>query len=548
MKKAVSLLMSVVMLLSVTMGMNLSVFAENSRKSIKSATLTPIKPYTVYEGNYGGWSEGTDDKGNPYKKYFYFAPDFNAGDVVNIAFSDGTTDKYMYYCGATKNNDWVEGWFNSNDERIYVYPHEFTIDTADGLGKAYASYGIMDGDYNDYDYDIKNVPVEVIENPVKSFSFVPVKQYEIVKDTNGEYYDSENKTDWHYYGPDFNIGDKITVYYTKGTSEEYTYREYDDEESCNLGFLNAEKKALNVESCSFAFDGIGKTTFNVELTDYGRTTEVPVIIKENIVSSFSFIPIKPYEVNEGDYSGSSVDFDSEGNPIYHNYYLIEYFNEGDKIIVNYTNGTSGEFVYKKGDFWDFVNVKNNSEVLNVGTKSFTFEGCGETTFEVKLIDYEKTQRVPVKVVKNSSDPTPTPGGGSTGGSTGGGTVPAPAPSTPEDTNKKPETKPSETTSAPSTSKKPATVTISKPQPKTKSFVVRWKVLGGVYGYQIQVATNKKFKKNKKTITVKKPNASKKTVKNLKKNKKYYVRVRAFKVVDDKKTYGKWSKVKSVKTK
>ena len=165
-----------------------------------------------------------------------------------------------------------------------------------------------------------------------------------------------------------------------------------------------------------------------------------------------------------------------------------------------------------------------------------------------MIDYEKTQRVPVKVVKNSSDPTPTPGGGSTGGSTGGGTVPAPAPSTPEDTNKKPETKPSETTPAPSTSKKPATVTISKPQPKTKSFVVRWKVLGGVYGYQIQVATNKKFKKNKKTITVKKANASKKTVKNLKKNKKYFVRVRAFKVVDGKKTYGKWSKVKSVKTK
>lgn len=547
MKKVVSLLMSVVMLLSVTMGMNLSVFAESSRKSIKSATLTPIKPYTVYEGKYAGWSEGTDNKGNPYKKYFYLAPDFNAGDVVNITFSDGTTDKYMYYCGATKNYDWVEGWFNSDDERIYVYPHEFTIDTADGLGKTYASYGIMDGDYNDYDYDIKNVPVEVIENPVKSFSFVPVKQYEVVKDTNGEYYDSENKTDWHYYGPDFNIGDKITVYYTKGTSEEYTYREYDDEDSCNLGFINAEKKALNVESCSFAFDGIGKTTFNVELTDYGRTTDVPVIIKENIVSSFSFIPIKPYEVNEGDYSGSSVDFDSEGNPIHHNYYLVD-FNEGDKIIVNYTNGSSGEFVYKKGDLWDFVNVKNNSEVLNVGRKYFIFEGCGETTFEVKLTDYEKTQRVPVKVVKSSTDSTPTPGGGSTGGSTGGGTVPAPAPSTPENTNKKLETKPSETTPAPSISKKPATVTVSKPQPKTKSFVVHWKVLGEVYGYQIQVATNKKFKKNKKTITVKKPNASKKTVKNLKKNKKYFVRVRAFKVVDGERVYGKWSKIKSVKTK
>ena len=60
--------------------------------------------------------------------------------------------------------------------------------------------------------------------------------------------------------------------------------------------------------------------------------------------------------------------------------------------------------------------------------------------------------------------------------------------------------------------------------------------------------DKKFKKNKKSVKVNKKKAKKKTVKNLKKNKKYYVRVRAFKVVDGKKTYGKWSKVKSVKTK
>ena len=71
---------------------------------------------------------------------------------------------------------------------------------------------------------------------------------------------------------------------------------------------------------------------------------------------------------------------------------------------------------------------------------------------------------------------------------------------------------------------------------------------GVDGYQIQVATDKNFKKNKKTVTVAKQNASKKTVKKLKKNKKYYVRVRSYKIVNGKKVYGKWSKVKSVKTK
>ena len=143
-------------------------------------------------------------------------------------------------------------------------------------------------------------------------------------------------------------------------------------------------------------------------------------------------------------------------------------------------------------------------------------------------------------------------GGTTGGTTGGGGgfVPAPAPEDTDkkDDDKKPETKPSETTPAPSTSKKPATVTASKPQAKQKAVVVTWKPAKDVDGYEVQVATDKKFKKNKKSVKVNNKKAKKKTVKNLKKDKKYYVRVRSYKIVNGKKVYGKWSKVKAVKTK
>lgn len=143
-------------------------------------------------------------------------------------------------------------------------------------------------------------------------------------------------------------------------------------------------------------------------------------------------------------------------------------------------------------------------------------------------------------------------GGTTGGSTGGGGgfVPAPAPEDTDkkDDDKKPETKPNETTPAPSTANKPATVVASKPQAKQKAVVVTWKPAKNVTGYEIQVATDKKFKKNKKSVKVNKKKAKKKTVKNLKKNKKYYVRVRSYKIVNGKKVYGKWSKVKAVKTK
>ena len=70
-------------------------------------------------------------------------------------------------------------------------------------------------------------------------------------------------------------------------------------------------------------------------------------------------------------------------------------------------------------------------------------------------------------------------------------------------------------------------------------------MASVSGYEIQLATDKKFKKNKKTVTIKK---QKTTVKKLKAKKKYYVRVRTYKIVNGKKVYSSWSKIKSVKTK
>ena len=84
--------------------------------------------------------------------------------------------------------------------------------------------------------------------------------------------------------------------------------------------------------------------------------------------------------------------------------------------------------------------------------------------------------------------------------------------------------------------------------KKKTIQVQWKKLSGVTGYQVQTALDKKFKKGKKTYTVKKAKTTKKTIKKLKSKKKYFVRIRAYKTVNGKKYYGSWSKAKSVKVK
>ena len=78
----------------------------------------------------------------------------------------------------------------------------------------------------------------------------------------------------------------------------------------------------------------------------------------------------------------------------------------------------------------------------------------------------------------------------------------------------------------------------------RKVVVKWKNVVGISGYQIQYATNKKYKKAKKTVTQKKQYV----IKKLRKKKTYYIRVRAYTVYNGKTVYGRWSKVKKVKIK
>ena len=101
--------------------------------------------------------------------------------------------------------------------------------------------------------------------------------------------------------------------------------------------------------------------------------------------------------------------------------------------------------------------------------------------------------------------------------------------------------------------KPKATSISSLTAGSKKFTVKWKKQATqTTGYQVQVATNKKFKKNKKTVTIKKQKTTKTTVKKLKAKKKYYVRVCTYKTVKINgksiRIYSGWSKTKTVTTK
>lgn len=107
------------------------------------------------------------------------------------------------------------------------------------------------------------------------------------------------------------------------------------------------------------------------------------------------------------------------------------------------------------------------------------------------------------------------------------------------------------TTQPVTTKKPVVVKApgkakikSIKNVKKRSMKISIKKMSGVKGYQIKYCDNKKFhgyitKRVKKTTVI---------IKKLDKKSTYWVKVRAYKMVNGKKKYGAWSKAKKVKIK
>ena len=96
--------------------------------------------------------------------------------------------------------------------------------------------------------------------------------------------------------------------------------------------------------------------------------------------------------------------------------------------------------------------------------------------------------------------------------------------------------------------KPKSTSISSLKAGPKKFTVKWeKLTTQTTGYQIQYSTSSGFS-NAKTVTVSKNSTTSKTISKLKAKKKYYVRIRTYKIVNGTKYYSSWSKSKSVTTK
>lgn len=94
--------------------------------------------------------------------------------------------------------------------------------------------------------------------------------------------------------------------------------------------------------------------------------------------------------------------------------------------------------------------------------------------------------------------------------------------------------------------KPKKMKIVSSSSAAKSTVnIKWKKDSSVDGYEILVATDKKFSKNKNKYTIKSKNKATKKITNLKSGKKYYVKIRSYKIINKKKIYSAYSSAENL---
>lgn len=532
MKKVISLFLSAMMILTSVLCVNFSAFAKDYDEGKISLGKNSAKV-----SNY----ESTEDM----LKYWYsFTPSETGYYNFTSDCARNENDEYfdpIIYCFENK---FDESDFKSNDDGDDM---NFSLTLMLEAGKTYyfrfCDVGNSIGDDLRITYTVEkidcNVSIKLANKPV------------LIEGVDGYYsVDRENKEYFNYYVSEiFEVGTSITIT-INGVETVYTYRAIlNDEGNMYYDFYDDEDNAIaseyEIDTYYPQYEKHLKAGENVEYPIYvGKfLTSVLVDIKPNPVSSFEYLGTVTV-------SDKNLTDDEDGYKYY--YFNDSVFYDGVKIKVNYADGTSdiytGKNVLQDEDWYDFVFTNDSGEEMRDGIYPYT-DGSNQSadkpwTVGGNNIVYLRLAgcsiEVPVTVISSTPVPNPTPNPTP---------APSPAPAQPAPAPSISTSAPAaQTTTQPTAPKNNKKVKVASAKAGKKSIKVTWKKVKGIKGYQIQYSTNKKFKKGNKTITVKSTKSTSATIKKLKSKKKYYVRMRTYKVVKGKKVYSAWSKAKSVKVK
>lgn len=296
----------------------------------------PANPVEYIENTNGYFQY--DSNGEEY--FDYYTPWFEIGDILRINNKDGTIVEYTYIGWQ---EDLGESYFESSDGALipqynvncysYQYNEHWTV-----------------GSDNYYEIEYLGlqcqVPVTIIENPISSIEFIPIKTIEYFENTNGYLeYDSNDEEYYCYYTPSFEIGDILKVNYNNGSTVEYTYIGWQEGDiiACFKSPTAEKITAEEVQVYSNQYDkhwSLGSD--NYYTVEYlGATYSVPVTITESPISSIEFIPVNPIECIEN--SDGYYEYDGSGEEYF--YYNLPSYKIGDILKVTDKNGEVTEYTY-----------------------------------------------------------------------------------------------------------------------------------------------------------------------------------------------------------
>ena len=363
-----------------------------------------------------------------------------------------------------------------------------------------------------------------IESTIPQKSGLVFKGWSLINEDTGEYL---------YPGQTLNIEKDTTLYAIYGEQSIISQSSYVEGYVANPN-MPATFKFVAPKTENYHFDIFGQENLSATIK-YGNVA-LSTTNNTNYENGFAF-DVKLFENQE--------------------YILTISSNENDEYFLAYVESLDN--IEHSHDYVETERVEATTS--SEGYIKYTCSFCGDT----KVTTIPKLQPAPAQPSTPATQPTQAPTQQPAPAPTQEPTTVAPAPAEPTTVATTTATVPTaivttpETTTAVQTAE-PTTQTATKPVAKPKgakfkkvkgskkAIALTWAKVKGVKGYQIQVATDKKFKKNKKTVTIKKQKTTKTTVKKLKAKKKYFVRIRTYKTVNGKKVYSSWSKAKTVKTK
>ncbi len=228
-------------------------------KSVKYNSLVPLELF--YEAD-GYWDTDYNDE-----EFFVYEYEYNlltlSGQSVTVEYLDGT--KRDFKCMPDSNF--------YNHDLGYDLPF-ITLDNQ--YEEHWDSYGTYNVTFVCLGKTI-NIPLKVVENPVKSISFTTKTPITFIANTGGEWdvdYDDKDFFYYEIYEKIYAVGNTLTATYTDGRVVKYDYN------SSAGSFVNSKGERYDIDWNTNQYENHwypGKT-YNVIIYGFGRECTIPVAI------------------------------------------------------------------------------------------------------------------------------------------------------------------------------------------------------------------------------------------------------------------------------